>query len=467
VAEAETEMRFDELPEIPEGSTLAAEWWLAWGHLKSKKSEAFLSVITLLSVVGVLAGVAMLNWVMAVMTGFEIDMRDKILGANAHVILSRYGGNIVDIDEALEGVEAVDGVLAASPFLLTEMMLRSPWGSTGVIIKGVDPVRTADVTHLLEDLTEGYDGPHQLLSVYDDGDLDIRRQVISSLVLPFPPMGLDRQAMEVTSEQPELPGIVIGSELQTALQVQPGDRVQLINPLGSGAGPMGMPTPSVRSMRVAAVFDSGMYEYDTKWTYAANTVLQDFLKVGNSASAVEIKVHDIEDAGRVGDEIEEQLGYPYYTRNWMTLNAKLFAALSLEKWVMGLLLNMIVVNAGLLIITTLIMVVVTKGREIAILKAMGATRGTIMRVFLMEGVAIGTIGTVLGTIAGLAGCWFLDRLEYPLETDVYELDTLPVVIDPTTVATIAFGAFVICLLCTIYPALRASSLDPVEALSYE
>lgn len=460
-------IRFSELPPVVPGSTMAAEWWLAWGHLRSKKTEGFLSVVTLLSILGVVVGVASLNWVISVMTGFEIDLRDKILGANAHVVVFRYGGNVVDVDQQLEKIGGVRGVTGAAPFVYTEMMVRSSWASTGVVIKGLDPVLTAGVTHVLPDLAEGYDPAHAHLVKYGDGDLQTRREVLLSLAQPFGPMGLDNLPLPADDEHPALPGIVIGKELRDHLQVRPGDEVQLINPLGGGAGPMGVPTPSVRRVRVAAVFDSGMFEYDTKWTYVTNELVQDFLKIGPTATGIEIKVDDIDDVDRIAAELDEKLGYPHYARHWKNLNAKLFAALELEKWVMGLLLMITVFNAGLLIICTLIMVVLTKGREIAILKAMGATNASVMRLFMMEGAAIGLVGTVVGTLAGLGGCWVLDRYQYPLETDVYYLDTLPVVVDPWAVVTIAVGAFVICFLCTIYPAWRASSLDPVEALRYE
>jgi lipoprotein-releasing system permease protein len=460
-------LRFDDLPPLRPGNTLGAEWWIAWSHLRSKKSETFLSMVTILSIIGVTAGVAMLNWVISVMTGFEVDLRDKILGANAHVVVFRYNGNVVDVDEQVEKILGVEGVVAASPFVYTEMMIRSPWSSTGAIIKGIDPLRTPDVTHLLPDLTNGYDSAHQHIVEFGEGDIASRRAALNQMAELFPPMGVDNLPLPPTVDDPNLPGIIIGKELEEHLQVRPGDKVQLINPLGGGGGPMGVPSPSVRSLRIAGVFDSGMFEYDTKWTYVTNELAQDFLKIGPTATGIEIKVDDIDDVDRISTDIDKALGYPHYARHWKDLNEKLFAALELEKFVMGLLLNMVVVNAGLLIVTTLIMVVITKGREIAILKAMGANRGTILRIFVMEGAAIGAIGTVLGTIFGLAGCWFLDRYQYKLETDVYYLDTLPVVVDPWAVATIAVGAFVICFQCTIYPARRASTLDPVEALRYE
>ncbi len=233
------------------------------------------------------------------------------------------------------------------------------------------------------------------------------------------------------------------------------------------AGPMGLPTPSVWALRVAGVFDSGMYEYDTKWAYVNNDVAQQFLRMGNSVTGIEVRVDDIDSVGVIGKAIDDKLQYPYYTRHWKELNSKLFEALAMEKWVANLLFVIVVSIAGSLIVSTLLMVVITKGREIAILKAMGAAPSSILRTFMMEGAAIGVIGSVLGTLLGLGASEVLRRYPIPISTDVYFLSTVPVVVESGSVIGICVSAFVTCFILTIYPAWRASRLDPVEALRYE
>ncbi len=443
---------FDALPPVPEGRPWGAEWWIALSHLRSKKEEAFVSLVTVLSIIGVVAGVAVLNWVISVMTGFEVDLRDKILGTNAHVVVLRHGGSITDHEELISRIEQVDDVDAVAPFVYSEMMIRSPWATSGIIFKGIDPERTWRVTSVMEDLTHGIDGE---LTTGEE-----RQQLYAGLAEPVPPRAGDPDGID-------LPGILLGNELVEQLQVGPGDDVQVINPVGSGVGPMGMPVPQVQVFRVAGVFNSGMYEYDTKWTYVATEHAQSFLRLGDAMSGLEIRVLDINGVERISHDIQEVAPYPYYTRHWKNLNQALFEALRLEKWVMGLILSMIVVVAALLIVTTLIMLVITKGREIAILKAMGASRASILRIFVIEGSLIGLIGTLVGTGVGLIGCEILREYGYPLETDVYYLSELPVVVEPSNVVTIAVGAFVLCFLATLYPAWKAASLDPVEGLRYE
>jgi hypothetical protein len=217
-------VRFSDLPPVPEGRPWRAEWWIAWSHLRSKKSEAFLSIVTILSILGVTAGVAMLNWVISVMTGFEDDLRDKILGANAHVVVFRYGGNVVDVDETVDKIMGVDGIIAAAPFVYTEMMIRSPWGSTGIVIKGVDPKRTPDVTHLMPDLKLGYDPGHTHVVTYADGDLDTRRAVLNALAAEFPPVALDGTALPPTPRSRCCPASSSARSCRTSSRCSPARR---------------------------------------------------------------------------------------------------------------------------------------------------------------------------------------------------------------------------------------------------
>lgn len=447
----EITLDFSKLPPVQRGSPWGAEWWIAISHLRSRQPGDFISLTTFLSVVGVIVGVAVLNWVLSVMTGFEEDLRDKILGANAHVVVLSQTGQFPATPDLLAKASAVEGVEAAAPFIYSEMMIRSAWGAAGIILKGMDPATTGSVTSIRDNLVLGPAGPVE----------GAREQALlfSSVTAPIPaPVG---------SEDKELPGIFIGVELQEQLHVLPGDKVQIINPLGQDRGIMGMPTPSVRAFRIAGVFDSGMYEYDTKWTYVLNEEAQSFLGIGAQWTGIEARVLDEDRVEVVAQALVESLGAPYYTRQWKELNQPLFEALEMEKWVMGLILSTIVGVAALAIVTTQVMLVLTKGREIAILKAMGASEGSILRIFVLEGALIGVVGAALGTAFGLVGCEAIARYEYPLETDVYYLSSLPVVVDSLTVVVVAIAALTLSFLATLYPAWKAASLHPVEGLRYE
>jgi len=428
---------------------------VAFSHLRSRQQEAGVSVITLIAIAGVTVGVTAMIMVLAVMEGFEVDLRNKILGSNAHLVVLNYTGNFKDYDAAVEKVEAVSGVDAAAPFVYAEAMLRSAHGSTGVVLKGIDPEKSARVTDVASNITMGPDG------AIDEGEREAQQAVLTTL--HEPPRGM----FQASDDTDALPGIVLGNELADQLWVGVGDRVHIINPVGGGIGPLGMPTPDVKPFRVAGVFESGMYEYDTKWTYVTIPDAQTFLKIGPVVNGVEARVSDIDGVDPIAVDVEASLEYPFHVRHWKNLNRNLFSALKLEKIVMGIILSLITVVAGMNIVGTLILVVLTRTREISILRAMGASAGQVRMVFMLEGLIVGIVGTLLGTALGLLGCVGLRNYEFPLDTDVYYLDTLPVVIEPATISVVVVVAIAISFLCTIYPTTVAARVDPVEGLRYE
>jgi lipoprotein-releasing system permease protein len=430
-------------------------WLIAVSHLRSRKKEMGVSAITLISIVGVTVGVAALIMVLSVMAGFEIDLRDKILGSNAHIVVLKYNGTVDGYEEAITKIEAVPDVKGVAPFVYSEMMIRSAAGATGVILKGIDPKRVGEVIDLADNMVQG-----------PEGELTTReaKQAVLDRLHEPPPGQFDS---ENDPNAPPLPGIVIGEELANELKVFVGDKVYIINPVSQNVGPLGAPVPDVKQLRVAGIFYSGMYEYDTKWTYVSIPDAQQFLKLGDSVTGIEITVGDIFGVDATSLAIEKTLEFPYYSRHWKNLNKSLFSALKLEKVVMGLILGLIVAVASLNIAGTLILVVLSKGREIAIMKAMGATSQQIRGIFIFEGLFIGLVGGSVGTVLGLLGCIGLDRYGWPLDTDVYYLDRLPVEIEPTMVALVGVVAVLICFLATLYPASRAAAIDPAEGLRYE
>lgn len=431
------------------------ELLVAWSHLRSRRQDAGVSLIAILSVLGITLGVQMLIIVLAVMEGFEGDLRDKILGFNAHVVVLSYEGTVMDPTAAMKIVQETPGVVAASPFVYSEVMMRSQFATSGAILKGIDPVTTPLVTDILPSITTGPTGK--------PGSDAEKQRILDTLHEPPPAIAQD------VTDSDKFPGILLGSELADQLKVYPGDKVYVINPIGGGVGAFGMPIAKTTPFRVAGLFYTGFYEYDTKWSYVTIPDAQAFAEIGNSVTAIEARLTDerIYEAPDVGAEIEAKLGYPYYSKNWLTVNASLFSALKLEKYVMGLILAQIITVAAVGIVTNLVVMVITRAREIAILKAIGASDGMIRRVFVLEGSIVGVVGTVLGTILGLLGCGFLDRYKFPLDTNVYYLDSLPVVVEWENVLSVVVGSLVVSFLATIYPAWRAARVHPVEGLRYE
>lgn len=425
--------------------------FIALSHLRGK-AERVVSALTAISMAGVTIGVMALTIVLSVMAGFETDLRDKILGSNAHVVILRYSSGIEEWPAAVEKVQAVEGVTGVAPFIYTEMMIKSEHGNgEGIILKGIDPVLVGDVVDLRKNIVSGPEGTPE--------GPEAQQAILESLHNPPPgPLASDEDKAE------ELPGILVGEELAHSLKVFVGDVVHIINPVGRGIGPLGMPMPDVKRFRIAGIYYSGMYEYDTKWTYVAIEDAQEFLKMGEMVTGLEVTVDDIYGVDPIAMAIEDALAYPFYTRHWQNLNRNLFDALKLEKVVMGLILSLIVAVASLNIAGMMIVLVVTRSREIAIMKAMGASNQQVRMVFMAEGLIIGLFGCVVGTTLGVAGSLLLDAYGFPLDTDVYYLDSLPVELSIPTVLVVNFGALLICFLATLYPASRAAGLEPVEGL---
>jgi len=410
---------------------MSFEFFIGGRYLRAKQKQAFISLITYLSIAGVAVGVMALIVVIAVMAGFEADLKTRILGGQANVILLRYQGPFDAYREVMQRVDGVPGVTASTPFIYSQVMLRTAANTTGAVLRGIDPATIGGVLKTLENVKLPESAPA--------GDPE--------------PIG-------------SFPGIVLGRELAKNLGVVPGDTVHLISPRGMLA-PTGH-VPAMKPFRVSSYFESGMYEFDQTFAYIHLHDAQRLLRMGDAVTGVEVRVEDIYQARAVADAIVTQLGSEYYARDWMQMNRNLFKALKLERRVMFIILTLIVLVAAFNIASSLIMMVMGKTKDIAILKAMGATNGSIRKIFVFNGMVIGTIGTGLGLVLGVVLCNLLRRYNiHELTGDIYYFTTqLPVKMEAIDVACIVAAALVICFLATIYPARQAAKLNPVEAIRY-
>ena len=417
------------------------ELFVGLRYLRARR-RTFLSLISLISLLGVTIGVATLDIVLAVMTGFEQDLRDKILGMNPHIVVVSYGGPLEGDPSLVERTRAVAGVAAAEPFVYGQAMLAVGRSAAGVVVRGIDPGAAGAVVDLERHLRSG-----------------TLAALASPRPITLPP--------EEGGTRVELPGLLIGAELGHQLGVGTGDVVNLISPLGT-PGPAG-PVPRIKRFVVAGLFDSGMFDYDTTLAYMALPDAQRFFDMKGAVTGIEVRVRDVYGARAVARAIEAALGgFPYRARDWMEVNRNLFSALKLEKVVYGIVLCLIVVVAAFNILATLTMVVKEKRRDIAVLKSMGGSSASIGRIFILNGAVIGVAGTVLGNLLGLVGCWLLARYQFiELPKDVFLVTTLPVRFDPVNFAVVATVSIAICVLAALSPARRAASLVPVEVIRYE
>jgi len=410
---------------------MSFEYLIGGRYLRAKQKETFVSLITMLSVAGVAVGVMALIVVIAVMAGFESDLKHRILRVESHVVLMRHGNSLSDYHKILDQVVNTDGVEAATPFIYTQIMLRSSSRVSGAVLRGIDPESAGGVIKVLE----------------------------NSALLNIEKI---RQGDDTTGS---VPGIILGKELARNLGVGMGNAVYLISSRGM-ISPMGY-LPAMKRFQVAGLFESGMYEYDGSLAYIHLRDAQKILHMEDSITGIEVRVNDIYYARKIADKIVAAIGFPYWAKDWMQMNYNLFSALKLEKTVMFIILALIVLVAAFNIASTLIMMVMGKTRDIAILKAMGAMDGSIRKIFIFKGMIIGSVGTTLGVCLGFIICKLLEKYKFiELPGDVYYISTLPVRLETLDVFIIAAAAMVICFVATLYPARQASKLNPVEAIRY-
>lgn len=406
---------------------MAFEFFIAGKYLKAKRKEGFISLISLLSVAGVAVGVMALVVVIAVMSGAETDFRKRILGLEPHILVMNYSGKFDGYSEVIADVTKNKQVVGVSPILFAQAMIRSTHSFSGIMVRGIDPDNSYS-------LIKGF-GPDQLKKVLAKDELNNN-----------------------------FPGIILGKELANSIGVIPGDKIILMSPNGI-VSPTGN-IPSMKRFVVTDTFESGMYEYDNSLAYIELKEAQQLVGAKNQISAVGVWVDNVFDVKTVKLSLADIFSYPFYMRDWMEINKSLFSALKLEKTAMFIILTLIILVAAFNIASALIMLVMEKTKDIAVLKTMGATHKTIRKIFIIQGMIIGSFGTFIGTASGVIICYLLKKYDFIQLPDAYPFSTLPVQLEYADVMIIAFSSFFICFLSTLYPSHKASKMDPVEALRY-
>ncbi len=405
------------------------ELFLGIRYLKAKRKQTFISVITVISALGVMVGVMALIVVLSVMNGFRADLISKILGVNSHIMVFKYGRAFEDYRAIGDEIAGMKDVAGTTPFINAHAMFNHSGNVSAAILWGIDPDTTAKVVNIQKSIKQG--------------SLDSLKQVSKGM-------------------RP----IIIGQELARQTGTALGDIVTLVSPEGR-LTPLGR-VPNTQAYRVTGIFESGYYEYDATMVYLNLDAAQAFLSFGDRVTGLAVNVGDPFQSDQIAEVIQAELGYPFRTRDWKAMNRSLFAALKLEKYTMFVILAMIVLVGALNIISTLVMVVMEKTRDVAILRAMGAQARSIMAIFMLQGLLVGLVGTLAGLGAGLGICHILNVYHFiELDPSVYYIRTLPVQVEVMDVLLISISAVVISFLATVYPSWYASRLNTVDALRYE
>jgi lipoprotein-releasing system permease protein len=407
------------------------ELHVALRYLLARRKQAFISVISLISTMGVAVGVMALVIALALTTGLQGEMRDRLLGSTGHAYVWKTGGgSIEDYHAEVSRLRGVEGVVGVGPAILGKALVTSATEQMFINIKGIDPQLEPSVTDIKTTLRKG--------------SID----------------GL------TAADSEELPGILLGDKLASQLSVDVGDSVSLLTPQSGSLTPMGL-FPRSRSARVVGIFSLGMLEFDTEWGFVS-LEFAERLVGAKGAQLLQIRVEDAEAAPAVVQRITTQLGDSYFAEDWQDLNQSLFAALWMEKVVISITISLIVIVAALQIVASLVLMVMEKSRDIGILKTMGTSPRRISQIFMLQGLIIGIIGTTIGAVCALALCWVLDHYRLiRIPMDVYQVTYVPFVVEPRDFLIVIGSAVVICFLATIYPSRQAAKLDPVQALRFE
>jgi lipoprotein-releasing system permease protein len=409
------------------------EWLISLRYLRARRKEGFISVIAGFSFLGIMLGVATLIIVMAVMNGFRKELLDKILGLNGHLLVQPLESPLTDWKVVAERINTVQGIRLAAPIVEGQALATSPFGATGVLVRGIRSEDLTNITSIARNIKQG------TLEGFDEGQ-----------------------------------GLAIGRRLADTLSLRAGDSVTIVAAKGA-VTPMGT-LPRTKTYRVAAVFEIGMSEYDAAFVFMPITEAQAYFNRPNDVTAIEVYTTDPDRIDVFRKNVTEAAGRPIFMVDWRQRNATFFNALQVERNVMFLILTLIVLVAALNIISGLIMLVKDKGSDIAILRTMGASQGSIMRVFLITGASIGVVGTFIGFLVGTVICMNIESIRRFISwmtntelfsPELYFLSKLPAEMDPGETFAVVLMALTLSLLATLYPSWRAARLDPVEALRYE